>query len=435
MIPDTHEGIVTQEEFDTVQQLITSRRLPENKGGFENIFAGVIKCADCGYAMRAMSANRRKRPDIIDCVQYSCNNYGRYGNIMCTAHSIEARDLFNAVLTDINRFADMAVNDEKAVRAIEKRLTETDQSRAKALEKERKKLNKRLAELDRLFSSLYEDKVMERITERNFEMMSGKYQKEQLEIEARLKEVTETLSDSYEKTQGVRDFLSLIRNYQGIKELDATIINALIDKILVSEREKLTDGMVRQEIKIYYKFIGFVDELHIIPTKRWAAMPAKNCTVCGVEYVPGSGASRYCPACAKKIQREKSNESKRRSRERNRQACIELSAKNDRLIMINGGDCFVKKYLTTEKNVLIDGVNQENVFTAYDFSKDIYTKNDQSTREYYTEYLDLAMSHGCTAYTLEYAMDPTIRRQAAAYAGKHGYICYISANIGLCLGR
>ena len=121
--------------------------------------------------------------------------------------SIEARDLFNAVLTDINRFADMAVNDEKAVRAIEKRLTETDQSKAKALEKEQRKLNKRLAELDRLFSSLYEDKVMERITERNFEMMSGKYQKEQLEIEARLKEVTETLSDSYEKTQGVRDFL------------------------------------------------------------------------------------------------------------------------------------------------------------------------------------------------------------------------------------
>ena len=106
-----------------------------------------------------------------------------------------------------------------------------------------------------------------------------------------------------------------------------------------------------------------------------------------------------------------------------------------RKIMINGGDCFVKKYLTTEKNVLIDGVNQENVFTAYDFSKDVYTKNDQSTREYYTEYLDLAMSHGCTAYTLEYAPDPTIRRQAAAYAGKHGYICCISDYIGLCLVR
>lgn len=181
--------------------------------------------------------------------------------------------------------------------------------------------------VDRLFSSLYEDKVMERITERNFEMMSGKYQKEQLEIEARLKEVTETLNESYEKSRGIRDFLALIRNYQGLKELDATVINALIDKILVSEREKMADGTVKQEIKIYYKFIGFVDELHIIPTKRWAAMPAKNCTVCGVEYVPGSGASRYCPACAKKIRREKSNESKRRSREQKRIACMNCPQK------------------------------------------------------------------------------------------------------------
>jgi hypothetical protein len=180
---------------------------------------------------------------------------------------------------------------------------------------------------NRLFSSLYEDKVMERITERNFEMMSGKYQKEQLEIEARLKEVTETLNESYEKSRGIRDFLALIRNYQGLKELDATVINALIDKILVSEREKMADGTVKQEIKIYYKFIGFVDELHIIPTKRWAAMPAKNCTVCGVEYVPGSGASRYCPACAKKIRREKSNESKRRSREQKRIACMNCPQK------------------------------------------------------------------------------------------------------------
>ena len=127
--------------------------------------------------------------------------------------------------------------------------------------------------------------------------------------------------------RGIRDFLSLIRNYQELKELDATVVNALIDKILVSEREKSADGTVRKEIKIYYKFIGFVGELHITPTKRWTALAAKHCTVCGVEYVPGSGISKYCPACAKRIQREKSNESKRRSREQKRMACIELSAK------------------------------------------------------------------------------------------------------------
>ena len=43
--------------------------------------------------------------------------------------------------------------------------------------------------------------------------------------------------------------------------------------------------------------------------------------------------------------------------------------------------------------------------------------------------------HGCTAYTLEYATVPAIRRQAATYAAKHGYICCISDNIGLCLEK
>ena len=68
----------------------------------------------------------------------------------------------------------------------------------------------------------------------------------------------------------------------------------------------------------------------------WKEAEERVLRECGVEYVPGSGISKYCPACAKKIQREKSNECKRRSRERKRQVCIELSAKNDRLISNSG---------------------------------------------------------------------------------------------------
>ena len=139
--------------------------------------------------------------------------------------------------------------------------------------------------------------------------------------------MTETHNVSREKSRGIREVVALIRKYQGLKELEATVINALIDKRLSSEREKMADGTVKQEIKIYYKFIGFVDELHIIPAKLWAAMPAKNCTVCCVEYDTGSGASRYGPDCAKKIRREKSNESKRRSREQKRIACMNCPQK------------------------------------------------------------------------------------------------------------
>src|SRR5699024_6391365 len=116
-------------------------------------------------------------------------------------------------------------------------------------------------------------------------------------------------------------------NYQGLKELDATVINALIDKILVSEREKMADGRVKQEIKIYYKYIGYDDKLHNIHTKRRAAIPAKNSTVRGNEYVKSLCATRYYTECAKKIRRKKSNESKRRSREQKRIACINCPQK------------------------------------------------------------------------------------------------------------
>jgi len=87
-VQGTHEGIVSQEDFDVVQELITGRR-GKGQSGYDNIFSGIIKCADCGYHLSAGSANRRKRPDILDCVVYSCGNYTRYGVHTCSSHSLE----------------------------------------------------------------------------------------------------------------------------------------------------------------------------------------------------------------------------------------------------------------------------------------------------------------------------------------------------------
>ena len=264
--------------------------------------------------MRAMSANRRKRPDIIDCVQYTCNNYGRYGNVDCTSHTIEARDLINAVLADINRYVDLAINDEKAVKLLQQKLSTIGTNEAKSFEKEKRKFTKRIAEIDKLFSALYEDKVMERITERNYDLMSAKYEKEQCEIEDRLKIVDAELLAKNKNDTGIVDFLSLIRNYQGITELTATIVNALIDKITVSERNKNADGQLEQTITIYYKFIGSLDAFAMYPAKSNRCAYEKVCENCGVTFTPGSNVAKYCKPCAKEIQRKQSDESKRRSR-------------------------------------------------------------------------------------------------------------------------
>jgi len=302
-VKNTHEGIVSQEVFDTVQNLITSRR-SKNKSGYDNVFAGVLKCADCGYQLGAASANRRKRPDIIDCIVYWCGTYTRYGNQNCSSHTLEARDLHNAVIADINHFAEMALNDPKAVKTIQQKLNAMDLSVAKAFERERRKLSKRLADLDRLFSALYEDKVMERITERNFALMSGKYEKEQMEIDTRLQEITAELEAKGITDKGAADFVALIGQYQGITDLTAAMVNALIDKITVSERKENEDGILGQTVTIFYKFVGNLHERYIAVPKRVCDVPQKACTRCGTTYKPNSNVAKYCVPCRLEVKRE-----------------------------------------------------------------------------------------------------------------------------------
>lgn len=316
VVPNTHEGIVSQDVFDTVQKLVISRR-SKNKSGFDNVFAGIVKCADCGYHLGTSSANRRKRPELIDCIVYSCGNYTRYGKLTCSSHMIEARDLYNAVLADINFYANMALNDPKAVKAIQKKLNAMDTNEVKAFGREKRKLTKRLAELDKLFAALYEDKVMERITERNFTIMSEKYEKEQFEADTRLKEIEAELSAKGITDKGAADFLALIGQYQGITELTAATVNALIDKITVSERKKNKDGVTEQCITIYYKFVGSLHEFYISVPKRTCHMEEKTCSRCGKIYLPQSNGSKYCPDCKQVMKREyavRSNEVRREKR-------------------------------------------------------------------------------------------------------------------------
>ena len=78
---------------------------------FENIFAELIKCADCGYTMTLAKAHRIPKDKIIDEYDYMCNNYKTFGKSIDTSHWIEARQLYECVLNDIKRHAGEALAD------------------------------------------------------------------------------------------------------------------------------------------------------------------------------------------------------------------------------------------------------------------------------------------------------------------------------------
>ncbi len=66
-------------------------------GGYDNIFRGIIKCADCGSAIPAKAEQKRKRRNVTDRTFCCCIQYRKFGKDGCSSHSIEAGTVLNNI--------------------------------------------------------------------------------------------------------------------------------------------------------------------------------------------------------------------------------------------------------------------------------------------------------------------------------------------------
>ena len=262
-----HEAIVSLEDWEKVQELI-DRRPPIMEGNacpFYNLFHGIIYCATCGKSMQVRyekvgrtGKNRftGEEREPIDKAYYICQTYNRLGKNACTSHKVEARDLYNLVLKDIQELAAMALKDvESFYQRICSRMERRYLADASEMEKERERLEARNREIDDMFLNLYTDKAKGILSEQRFVKLTATMEREQEENQKQLKELTLSLRRSNEQESDVRTFIREIRQYATIQELDEGILNRLISRILVGEVKKI-DGEKFQEIKIIYNFVG-----------------------------------------------------------------------------------------------------------------------------------------------------------------------------------
>ncbi len=267
VIEDCHEAIIPKAEWEKVQQLI-DRRPPIMKGNncpYYNIFHGIVYCATCGKSMQVRyekigrtDKDRRtgKEREPIDKAYYICQTYNRLGKNACTSHKIEARDLYNLVLADIQEVAAMALKDRKAFygrlsRRMEKQyLADTD-----SLKREYESLARRNQEIDDTFISLYADKAKGILTEKRFLKLTDAMEREQESNQNRMQEIAALISKEEHSEGDVRTFVEEIKRYAAITELDETVLNRLINRILIGKPEKI-DGVRTQEVRIAYNFIG-----------------------------------------------------------------------------------------------------------------------------------------------------------------------------------
>ncbi len=241
---NTHPAIISQHDFDLVQKLRQSRRRMQK---FEEVdpFSGIVYCADCGAKMYL---NRwhdiSKGQEHLKCGTYSKDSSE------CSAHFIRTAVLRELVLKELNKLLDTIHEHEDEF--IQSAMEHSSANHTDDLKKAKRTLHqneKRIAELDKLFTRLYEDNVAGKITDERFSIMSKTYEDEQHKLKEEAVALSAFIEAKEQKTENIAQFIDIVRKYEHIPEL----IHELIDHIEVYAPDK-SSGHRQQKVDIYFRF-------------------------------------------------------------------------------------------------------------------------------------------------------------------------------------
>ena len=249
---NTHEALVSKEDFNTVSERVSvkSRDFELNP---ENIFRGLLICADCGSRLAMYNY---KTKNFGKRLVYKCDKFSRIGKRGCSIHYIRFDDIYEVVLSDIQRHVSLAAeNRNKYINMLITASNESGSNNRNSLNKELASAQSRVKELSKILQKLYEDNALGKLSDERYHDMSGSMEQEYSSLKSRIAEISDVLSQTEKATKNAAEFADLVEKYADIKELDSDLIHTLIDKIVVHEKD-VVDGDTTQRIDIYYRFIG-----------------------------------------------------------------------------------------------------------------------------------------------------------------------------------
>ena len=255
---NTHDAIIEKETFAIVQRIRDGRRKVSRLGDM-GMLSGMMFCADCGnklYQVRGKGWEHDK--EYFVCATYRKVKGG------CSSHQIRNVVVEQLLLQDLQRVTSFAREHEAEFLQLITSNSEKELNKElKDSHKEYEQAKARISKLDTIIQRLYEDNVEGKISDERFMKMSATYEAEQKELTARVTDLQDFIDHAKEKSLNAEHFLSLVRKYTDIKELDAEIIREFVEKIIVFKAEKI-DGHRTQRIQIVYNCIGAVE----LPSKQ-----------------------------------------------------------------------------------------------------------------------------------------------------------------------
>ena len=249
---NAHDPIITQELWDAAHERLDGRRRERKPENIDNMYRSILVCADCGSTMWISSPPNKS-------TFYVCANskVKKAGVDKCTTHNIPIDELNAAVVSDINSMlVDYQMNSdtfrENLMCKIATNLPDVGQIKFELSEIE-KQLERETKKYSRLYDDYY-DGVIKNVM--LFERMSIECNNRIESYTARKEKLEAELKATTAHFTGVDKFLGLMSSFTKIETLSKEILNTLIEKIEVCERESITPDDIVQNVRIKYKFIG-----------------------------------------------------------------------------------------------------------------------------------------------------------------------------------
>lgn len=259
---NTHEALIEQEDWDTVQRIRAGRRRL-NKQEIPALFSGLLYCADCGSLLRAHRGKTVSKNQ--EC--YCCGRY-RTRTKACSMHYIRETTLAELVKDNLKQIVKMAVEDEQEfVRKLTNQSAREQAVKNRALKKELELKERRIKELDEIIKRLYEDNIVGKLSDERFKIFSTDYENEQRALREEVSALQKQLDDAENNCTNINSFLKMAKRYTDFDELTPAMLRDLIEKIIVHEGDK-SSGHREQRIEIYYNFIGVAENSEIIVTRK-----------------------------------------------------------------------------------------------------------------------------------------------------------------------
>ncbi|MDD4690292.1 MAG: DUF4368 domain-containing protein, partial [Eubacteriales bacterium] len=164
--------------------------------------------------------------------------------------------LLEVIQDDIRKYAEMITVDEESL--VNQIISQKDKDCHLQISNDTsllKSTSQRLAELDKLIQSLYEDKVMGKISDSVFASLCPKYEFELIEKQELKSKLKQKLEANKQDKRNISRWIDLIKKCVTIELLDREMLLELIDYIEIGERQIIGNQKYR-DITIHYKFVG-----------------------------------------------------------------------------------------------------------------------------------------------------------------------------------